>query len=172
MYHTSYCIVNKLPFISFLQLSLLSNRRPVHNFARALQALASRLFTEFRKHFKMRYQNWDVLLFADQFKVPLQEFKTTCQVIQDPGKNAVPPAQRQMCINADDCTESHGLQLNPLLLPTVTSFIPGLPAGAPFRVSIHAWQNPDMSRYIQTLKKPSDIIVFEARLFIDGRIAG
>ncbi|KAK2628268.1 hypothetical protein QTJ16_002914 [Diplocarpon rosae] len=32
----------------------------------------------------MRYQNWDVLLFPDQFKVPLQEFKTSCQVIQDP----------------------------------------------------------------------------------------
>ncbi|CZT08402.1 uncharacterized protein RCO7_08225 [Rhynchosporium graminicola] len=100
----------------------------------------------------MRYQNWDVLLFADQFKVPLQEFKTSCQVIQDP--------------------ELHNMQLNPLLLPTVTSFIPGLPAGSPFRVSIHCWQNPDVSRYGQTLKKPSDVVMFEARLFIDGRLTG
>ncbi|KAL2072570.1 hypothetical protein VTL71DRAFT_11913 [Oculimacula yallundae] len=100
----------------------------------------------------MRYQNWDVLLFADQFKVPLQEFKTSCQVIQDP--------------------ELHNMQLNPLLLPTVTSFIPGLAAGAPFRASVHCWQNPEISRYGQTLKKPSDIIVFEARLFIDGRLTG
>ncbi|KAH7417327.1 hypothetical protein BKA64DRAFT_297498 [Cadophora sp. MPI-SDFR-AT-0126] len=100
----------------------------------------------------MRYQNWDVLLFPDQYKVPLQEFKTSCQVIQDP--------------------ESHNLQSNPLLLPTVTSFIPGLPAGAAFRVSIHCWQNPEISRYIQTLKKPSDVVTFEARLFIDGRLAG
>ncbi|XMA14471.1 hypothetical protein WAI453_007262 [Rhynchosporium graminicola] len=65
----------------------------------------------------MRYQNWDVLLFADQFKVPLQEFKTSCQVIQDP--------------------ELHNMQLNPLLLPTVTSFIPGLPAGSPFHLDKH-----------------------------------
>ncbi|KAH6709222.1 hypothetical protein BKA61DRAFT_678120 [Leptodontidium sp. MPI-SDFR-AT-0119] len=100
----------------------------------------------------MRYQNWDVLLFPDQHKVPLQEFKTSCQVIQDP--------------------ESHNLQLSPLLLPTVTSFIPGLPAGAAFRVSVHCWQNPEVSRYCQSLKKSSDVVMFEARLFIDGRLAG
>jgi hypothetical protein len=33
----------------------------------------------------MRYQNWDVLVFPDQSKIPLQEFKTACQVIQDQG---------------------------------------------------------------------------------------
>ena len=33
----------------------------------------------------MRYQNWDVLLFADNSKVPIQEFKTACHVLQDPG---------------------------------------------------------------------------------------
>jgi hypothetical protein len=68
--------------------------------------------------------------------------------------------------------ECHTLQTNPLLLPTVTSFVIGLPAGAAFRVSIHCWENPEFSRYIQNLKKASDNIVFEARLFIDGRIAG
>ena len=68
--------------------------------------------------------------------------------------------------------ECHNLQTNPLLLPTVTSFIPGLHAGAAFRMSIHCWQNPEVSRYIQNLKKASDDVVFEARLFIDGRIAG
>jgi hypothetical protein len=69
-------------------------------------------------------------------------------------------------------TECHTLQTNPLLLPTVTSFVPSLPAGAAFRVSIHCWQNPEVSRYIQNLKKDSDNVVFESRLFIDGRIAG
>ncbi|PMD51800.1 uncharacterized protein K444DRAFT_647793 [Hyaloscypha bicolor E] len=100
----------------------------------------------------MRYQNWDVLLFPDLSKIPFQEFKTSCSVVQDP--------------------ECHTLQTNPLLLPTVTSFVVGLSAGAAFRVSIHCWENPEISRYIQNLKKPSDNIVFEARLFIDGRIAG
>ncbi|KAE8452158.1 hypothetical protein EG329_001625 [Mollisiaceae sp. DMI_Dod_QoI] len=103
----------------------------------------------------MRYQNWDVLLFPDRSKIPLQEFKTTCQVIQDP---------------ANQNRESHNLQLNPQLLPTITSFIPGLPAGAPFRVSIHCWQNPEASRALKDLKKPSEHVMFEARMFIDGRI--
>lgn len=64
------------------------------------------------------------------------------------------------------------MQLNPHLLPTVTSFIPGLPAGSGFRISIHSWRNPVSSRYIEALKKPTDVIIFEARLFLDGRIAG
>jgi hypothetical protein len=36
----------------------------------------------------MRYQNWDVLVFPanpDQSKIPVQEFKTACTVVQDPG---------------------------------------------------------------------------------------
>ncbi|KAG0651171.1 hypothetical protein D0Z07_2358 [Hyphodiscus hymeniophilus] len=32
----------------------------------------------------MRYQNWDVLVFPDESKVPIQEFKTSCHVIDDP----------------------------------------------------------------------------------------
>jgi hypothetical protein len=118
----------------------------------------------------MRYQNWDVLVFPDQCKVPLQEFKTACQVIQDPGEHRIVPDRYGN--RADWQTEPHSTQNNPLLLPTVTSFVPGLPAGTPFRISIHCWQNPDVSRYIQHLSKPSDDIIFEARLFIDGRIVG
>ena len=33
----------------------------------------------------MRYTNWDVLLFAESSKVPIQEFKTNCFAIPDPG---------------------------------------------------------------------------------------
>ncbi len=38
----------------------------------------------------MRYMNWDVLVFpeAGDTKTPLQEFSTTCTVIQDPGKQS------------------------------------------------------------------------------------
>lgn len=70
------------------------------------------------------------------------------------------------------CIESHSLQNNPFLLPTVTSFIPGLPAGTAFRISIHSWQNPEISRYTQSLSKPSDVSIFEARLLVDGRVTG
>lgn len=63
-------------------------------------------------------------------------------------------------------------QSNQILVPTVTSFIPGLPTGSPFRISIHCWENPQISRYTQTLSKHPELAAFEARLFIDGRIAG
>jgi hypothetical protein len=32
--------------------------------------------------------------------------------------------------------------------------------------------NPEITRYVQHLKKPTDLVVFEARVFIDGKIAG
>ena len=34
----------------------------------------------------MRYQSWDVLIFPERSKVPLQEFKTQCLVTRDHGK--------------------------------------------------------------------------------------
>lgn len=40
----------------------------------------------------MRYQNWDVLVFPglpEQCKIPLQEFKTSCTVIQDSGLSSM-----------------------------------------------------------------------------------
>lgn len=117
----------------------------------------------------MRYQNWDALVFPDECKIPLQEFKTSCQVIQDPGES---PFLDLMWLYPKENLELHHLQASPFLLPTVTSFIPGLSAGAPFRISIHSWQNPEISRHIQALRKPSERVLFEARLFIDGRISG
>lgn len=35
----------------------------------------------------MRYTNWDVLLFPEGSKTPLQEFKTSCYVTDDPGND-------------------------------------------------------------------------------------
>jgi hypothetical protein len=125
---------------------------------------------------KMRYQNWDILVFPDSHdvcKIPLQEFKAACHVIQDPGTShpcvILRLGGRQLIINIEWHHQQNGI---PSLLPTVTSFIPGLPAGAPFRISIHSWHAPEISRLTQQLAKPTDTVVFEARLFIDGRVAG
>lgn len=38
-----------------------------------------------RESFIMRYENWDVLLFPANSKVPIQEFKTQCFVTRDRG---------------------------------------------------------------------------------------
>lgn len=37
----------------------------------------------------MRYQHWDVLLFPEGSKAPLQEFRTACFVITDPGRSSL-----------------------------------------------------------------------------------
>lgn len=36
----------------------------------------------------MRYEDWDILLFARNWEVPLKEFKVACHVVQDAGKEA------------------------------------------------------------------------------------
>lgn len=100
----------------------------------------------------MRYLDWDVLVFPEACKVPSQEFQTSCAVFPDP--------------------EPHVKQTTQHYLPIVHSFIPGLPAGTGFRISIHSWRDPMGSKYIETLKRPGDTLTFEARVFIDGRLAG
>ena len=57
------------------------------------------------------------------------------------------------------------------LLPTVTAFVPGLAAGESFRISIHAWENPEPSLYAQNYSKHAQHVMFEARIYIDGRLA-
>ncbi|KAL9584973.1 MAG: hypothetical protein Q9212_001795 [Teloschistes hypoglaucus] len=111
----------------------------------------------------MRYMNWDVLLFPADSRVPLQEFKTACHVLYDSetfqgqdspltSSTANPVAQRQ--------------------LPTVTCFVPHLSRGSHFRVSLHSWYEPPISRGTQATTSPDDSILFEARVFLDGICAG
>jgi hypothetical protein len=59
-----------------------------------------------------------------------------------------------------------------LLLPTLTSFVPALSPGEPFRLSLHCWEDPEPTRYTQNLSKHDDLVMFEARVFIDGRLVG
>jgi hypothetical protein len=59
----------------------------------------------------------------------------------------------------------------PIQLPTVASFIPNLPFGFPFRISIHSWEKPLPSRSMAALMQMHhnrEIVMFEARAFIDG----
>lgn len=69
--------------------------------------------------------------------------------------------------------EVHYSQTTALLIPTVTCFIPSLPAGESFRISIHSWQNPEASRYVHHISsRHAERVMFEARVFVDGQIAG
>ncbi|KAL6862500.1 hypothetical protein ACO1O0_002733 [Amphichorda felina] len=98
----------------------------------------------------MRYEDWDILLFPGTSKAPIKEFKVACHVIHDP--------------EFPHTHTSYGL-------PTVCCFVPSLPAGWPFQVSIHSWVNePGVSEFTKSHTKYPNLVRFEARLFIDGRI--
>lgn len=128
----------------------------------------------------MRYQNWDVLLFSDKSKVPIQEFKTTCHVVQDSGKAVEGVASilvdSTSCVRRDMANQLDSEYLPTQgtlpLLPTVTSFVPALDQGQNFRLSIHSWEAPEPSRFALNFTKDPSLIMFEARVFIDGRLAG
>ena len=121
----------------------------------------------------MRFENWDILLFPRGSKTPIQEFKTTCNVVHDGGTvqfAAITPLWlRSAFSETDRLTEflhSHGS----VGLPTVCCFVPSLAHGAPFQVSIHSWSEAIVSQYAKSYSKFPDTVKFEARLFIDGRL--
>lgn len=58
--------------------------------------------------------------------------------------------------------------VNQRQLPIITCFVPNLPHGCPFRVSLHSWHEPEISRATQALTSPEECVLFEARVFLDG----
>ncbi|CEL06748.1 hypothetical protein ASPCAL09920 [Aspergillus calidoustus] len=110
----------------------------------------------------MRYENWDVLLFPANCKVPVQEFKTQCFVTRDRDS---PYLHNPAFAGPAAYYQPHG---NFSQLPVLTTFIPSLPLNSPFRVSIHTWEQPRSSRLMESLLQPDDTALFEVRIFIDG----
>jgi hypothetical protein len=129
----------------------------------------------------MRYENWDVLLFPANSKVPVQEFKTQCFVTRDRGeyhqrsflrvadiKSSLPDSpylHNPAFAGPAAYYQPHG---NFGQLPVLTTFIPSLPLNSPFRVSIHTWEQPRSSRLMESLLQPDDTALFEVRIFVDG----
>ena len=128
----------------------------------------------------MRYMNWDVLLFPDGSKTPLQEFKTNCFVTQDPGNHLSShtlTSQDFLLTAQIDPTSYHDVIQDglsgthttpPRYLPTVASFVPSISLGAPFKVSVHSWDPPVANPNTLALAGDGDKILFEARVTIDG----
>lgn len=110
----------------------------------------------------MRYRNWDVLLFPGDSKTPIQEFKTQCFVTKDRDS---PYLHNPVYFgaHAHHPEPSHFNQL-----PVLTTFIPSQPRNSPFQVSIHSWEKPRPSVQIESNMEPEDILLFEARIFVDG----
>ncbi|KAJ8119234.1 hypothetical protein ONZ43_g3777 [Nemania bipapillata] len=97
----------------------------------------------------MRFEDWDVLLFPKDSKVPMKEFKTNCHVVHD---------SEFAYTNG-----SYGL-------PTMTCFMPNLPPGTGFNISLHSWKTPDISQFTRNYSKHPELVKFEARVLVDGRL--
>lgn len=59
-------------------------------------------------------------------------------------------------------------QGNMSALPVLTTYIPGLLEGTPFRASIHSWDRPRPSRLMDSLMQSDDALLFQAQVYIDG----
>jgi hypothetical protein len=99
----------------------------------------------------MRYDDWDVILFPTgrDAKIPFKEFKVACHVVPDL-----------------ELAHIHGA----VGMPVMTCFVPSLAAGTPFQISLHCWRRPDISLFTRTYSKHSELVKFEARIQIDGRM--
>ncbi|KAI1638446.1 hypothetical protein F4809DRAFT_253633 [Biscogniauxia mediterranea] len=97
----------------------------------------------------MRFEDWDVLLFPKDSKIPMKEFKTNCHVVHD-----------------TEFAYTHGSYG----LPTMTCFMPGLSPGTPFNISLHCWKTPETSQFTRNYSKHPELVKFEARVLIDGRL--
>ncbi|OKL58415.1 hypothetical protein UA08_06217 [Talaromyces atroroseus] len=108
----------------------------------------------------MRYSNWDVLLFPERSRVPIQEFRTQCCVVGDKDS----PYLNAPYFNSQLFYAQRSLGQ----LPVLTSFIPSLPAQSPFRISIHSWEKPQPSRILESLMHPDDCVLYEVRIYTDN----
>ncbi|KAJ5935719.1 hypothetical protein N7466_005266 [Penicillium verhagenii] len=115
----------------------------------------------------MRYENWDVLLFPEHRNVPIQEFKTQCFVTRDTNS---PYLHFSTAMGPPSYYPT--IQGNIGQVPVLTSFIPSMPKDSGFRVSVHSWEKPRPSRFMEKLMQAGDVLVFEARIFVDGQLIG
>lgn len=77
----------------------------------------------------------------------------------------------ELTLAAPDSAHLQGFPVyheKPHRVPTVACFIPNLHHGCPFRVSLLRWQPPIASRKLQAMAPSEEMILFEARVLLDG----
>lgn len=52
----------------------------------------------------------------------------------------------------------------------MTCFMPGMPQGTQFNISLHCWKTPEISQFTQSYSKHAELVKFEARVLLDGRL--
>lgn len=105
----------------------------------------------------MRYLDWDVLLFpsteegastnnpasAEAAHIPFREFKTQCQ--------------------------AEPLRPSGDAVPLLSTFVPSLPAGAHFQISVHSWtRTPPV--FVPGPDGHAPREMWEVRVVVDGRV--
>lgn len=45
-----------------------------------------------------------------------------------------------------------------------------MPPSTPFNISLHCWKTPDVSQFTRNYSKHPELVKFEARVLIDGRL--
>ena len=95
----------------------------------------------------MRYLDWDVLLFPAEEQgahVPLKEFRTACY--------------------------SEQYENSQYATPLLTTFVPSLPKGKPFQISLHSWSETGPILTASSVRanatKPREL--WQVRVVIDG----
>jgi hypothetical protein len=123
----------------------------------------------------MRYQNWDVLLFPADSKIPIQEFDTKCYALEQSECSPTPRCLVQELTTTDGRASSlqaidgdRNSYESMTVLPTLTCFVASLDRGSSFRVSIHSWEKPKPSNLLLSYKTPEEVVLFEAKVYIDG----
>jgi hypothetical protein len=100
---------------------------------------------------EMRYEDWDVILFpvGRDAVIPFKEFKVACHAVPD-----------------FELSHIHGA----VGMPIMTCFVPSLPPGSPFQISLHCWRIPEISQTTRAYSKHTELVKFEARVMLDGRL--
>lgn len=135
----------------------LERRRPGHTVSGFSPATQTHTYTDaplctsrFTDPLAMRFQDWDVLLFPtgpSEPRVPLQEFRVNCHL-----------APESLLIQTPF----------PVDTPIMTCFVPSLPVGAPFHISISSWKAPEASHHTLTTYGMPDLVRFEVTVLFDG----
>jgi hypothetical protein len=120
----------------------------------------------------MRFEGWDVMIFpfdtgSEASRGPVQEFRVQCDVVPDTGGCYSHTTWRLHPLTT--CLEFSHTHAS-LGIPTVTSFIASLAPGSPFKISIHSWTTPEVSRYARAYSRHPELVKIEARVLIDGRL--
>lgn len=99
--------------------------------------------------------------YASSISVTAHEQRRLTFTFREPEYTQPQPLDPNSRPDSFDCTI-------PVQLPIVAGFIPSLPWGLPFRISIHCWQTPHLARPLDRTPNQDEVSLFEARVFVDG----